>query len=528
VFGGDVFCQQTLLRQYTRSTTTSASGAFNIISTNSVNVNLRAYDPNNPTLQFPVYPQSPQAWLFSFERNVFAKNTGYSIFNQVQASTVFDPEGNNLGNYITRKYYSQLNPNNANTDKYREFLPLDFQDNPNNFGPITHLEIVNGELFTLQQRGFTREFFNATGRLQSAEDGDVLIGDGSVLSRKGLRLTMLGTNQKWSVCKGFTSSGKETIIWVNDEFGCVVRFGADGTVNISEREMMSVFFRERMRFVIGKDTPADNQGITTVWDNIGKNFIITQRAWKDSPEWFYNQKYYIGDTVIKNQNDNAIPQIYVCLVDNIAEDGVNVPGTIEGEAYWETISMENLEYYNTYTVVFNEQKNSFTHRYTFYPKIYHTQNNRYFSPSPYIVESNNIYRHRDKDVQEITFYGRENVGFTEYIINYMSRTVKKFIAHAQTALLKPIRVEFETQFISQNGIDNRKTYLDRADFTMRENQAFSTIKNNLDSQGRNDQPTAPMTGLWLKIRTFFAANEKQKINDTTVVIRTGQRNVENP
>jgi hypothetical protein len=37
-----------------------------------------------------------------------------------------------------------------------------------------------------------------------------------------------------------------------------------------------------------------------------------------------------------------------------------------------------------------------------------------------------------------------------------------------------------------------------------------------------------MTGLWLKIRTFFAANEKQKINDTTVVIRTGQRNVENP
>ena len=179
-------------------------------------------------------------------------------------------------------------------------------------------------------------------------------------------------------------------------------------------------------------------------------------------------------------------------------------------------------------MVFNEQKNSFTHRYSFYPKIYHTQNNRYFSPSPYEEESNNIYRHRDKQVGELMFYGRENVGFTEYIINYMSRTVKKFIAHAQTALLKPKRVEFETQFISQNGIDNRKTYLDRADFTMRENQAFSNIKNNLDSQGRNDQTTAPMTGLWLKIRTFFAANEKQKINDTTVVIRTGQRNVENP
>jgi hypothetical protein len=290
--------------------------------------------------------------------------------------------------------------------------------------------------------------------------------------------------------------------------------------------MMSTFFRERMRYVIGKDTPADNQGISTVWDNIGKNFIITQRAWKNSPEWITENEYVVGNSVILEQT-LGVPQIYVCLADNTSDED-NTPGTSGGEAYWEAISLEDLDYYNTYTIVFNEQKNSFTHRYTFYPKIYHTQNNRYFSPDPTDSQSRAIYRHRDKDANEITFYGVANEGFTEYIINYMSRTVKKFIAHAQTALLKPKRVEFETQFISQNGIDNRKTYLDRADFTMRENQAFSNIKNNLDSQGRNDQPTAPMTGLWLKIRTFFAANEKQKINDTTVVIRTGQRNVENP
>jgi hypothetical protein len=543
VFGGDVFNQQVQFRQLKRDSIYSRAFAINIISTNTVNTNLRQYTPDSPFRTFPVYPILPEEWVKPANLEIedyYYRNTGYSIFNQAQASTVFDPEGNNLGNYITRKYYSQLNPNNANTDKYREFLPLDFQDNPNNFGPITHLEIVNGELFTLQQRGFTREFFNATGRLQTAEDGDVLIGTGEVLSRKGLRLTMLGTNQKWSVCKGFTFSGKETIMWVNDEFGCVMRFGADGTVNVSEREMMSTFFRERMRFVIGKDTPADNQGITTVWDNIGKNFIITQRAWKDSPEWVDGTSYTKNKVVtsydeqtygIKIQIETkGVVQLYLCLSNHIASSS-NQPGTAGGEEYWEAISLENLDYYNVYTIVFNEQKNSFTHRYTFYPRIYHTQNNRYFSQSPIDfpeISSLPIYRHRDKDAREITFYGQANEGYTEYIINYMSRTVKKFIAHAQTALLKPKRVEFETQFISQNGIDNRKTYLDRADFTMRENQAFSNIKNNLDSQGRNDQTTAPMTGLWLKIRTFFAANEKQKINDTTVVIRTGQRNVENP
>jgi hypothetical protein len=527
VNGGDVFCQQYIFKPFWPVASCRQSSAYNLISTNIVNVNLPAYDPNNPVKIFPQYPFTSTAeWLYLQTNDPANKNMGYSIFNQVQASSAFDPEGNNIGNYITRKYYSQLNPNNSNTDKYREFMPFDFQDNPNSFGPITHLEVVNGELFTFQQRGFTREFFNATGRLQSAEDGDLLIGDGSVLSRKGLRLTMLGTNQKWSVCKGFTTSGKETVIWVNDEFGCVVRFGADGTVNISEREMMSTFFRERMRFVIGKDTPADNQGISTVWDNIGKNFIITQRAWKDTPEWIEGNTYVVGNSVILNQV-LGVPQIYVCLADNTS-DIANTPGSSGGASYWKAISIEDLNYYNTYTIVFNEQKNSFTHRYTFYPKIYHTQNNRYFSPSPYDGESNIIYRKRDKDANELTFYGRENIGFSEYIINYMPRIVKKFIAHAQTALLKPKRVEFETQFISENGIDNRKTYLDRADFTMRENQAFSNIKNNLDSQGRNDQPRAPMTGLWLKIRTFFAANEKQKINDTTVVIRTGQRNVENP
>jgi len=544
VFGGDVFNQQVQFRQGKRISIDTSSYAFNIISTNIVNTNLRQWDANAPFRTYPVYPDNPTDWMIpaigTTDGDYYYKNTGYSIFNQVQASTVFDPEGNDLGNYITRKYYSQLNPNNANTDKYREFLPFDFQDNPNNFGPINHLEVVNGELFTLQQRGFTREFFNATGRLESAEDGALLIGDGSVLSRKGLRLTMLGTNQKWSVCKGYTSSGKECIIWVNDEFGCVVRFGADGTVNISEREMMSTFFRERMRFVIGKDSPADNQGITTVWDNVGKNFIITQRAWKDSPEWV-DGTIYTKNKVVTSYEDQTygvkiqiktkgVVQLYLCLVSHTATASTQ-PGTTGGEAYWEAISLENLDYYNTYTIVFNEQKNSFTHRYTFYPKIYHTQNNRYFSQSPIDfpeISSLPIYRHRDKDANEITFYGQANEGFTEYIINYMSRTVKKFIAHAQTALLKPKRVEFETQFISENGIDNRKTYLDREDFTMRENQAFSPIKNNLDSQGRNDQPTAPMTGLWLKIRTFFAANEKQKINDTTVVTRTGQRNVENP
>ena len=106
--------------------------------------------------------------------------------------------------------------------------------------------------------------------------------------------------------------------------------------------------------------------------------------------------------------------------------------------------------------------------------------------------------------------------------------VKKFVAIGSNALLKPVRFEVDTQFIGNNGIDDRTTYMDREGINMRENTAYTTIKNNLNVDGANDQDTAPMRGLWAKVRTFFGAGEKQKINETTVSIRMGQRNVSNP
>jgi hypothetical protein len=63
---------------------------------------------------------------------------------------------------------------------------------------------------------------------------------------------------------------------------------------------------------------------------------------------------------------------------------------------------------------------------------------------------------------------------------------------------------------------------------MRENIAFSTIKNSVNQAGETDKRSAPMKGLWLKLKTFFKAREYQKINDIFVPIRTGQRNVKNP
>ncbi len=526
VFGGDVFTQQLQFRVAIPSQSSKLGFAFNLVSQNIINTELRAYNPDDATtvLAFPLSTQDYTVWLSSTLIDNYEKNIGYSIFNTVQNFPVFNPFLKDKGLAYSRKTWSQLSPNNSQTDRSREFMPLDFQDNPGSYGDITDLESISGELFTFQQRGFTREFFNSVGRLRTVEDGNVNIGDGSVLSRPGLLLASRGTQHNWAVKKGYSEAGKDVVYWPDVDFASIMRFGADGQVNLSERHNISAFLRENLRFVVGKNSPAQDQGLHATWDDIGRNYILTCRAWKDLLKWLPETAYSVGDEIISGEKW-GVPVIYKCI-----EDNTGVLPTSEGaEQYWLRINFKNNEYYSLWTLVFNEKKNGFTHRYTFFPRIYHNQNKRYFAPSPLEGSESDVYRFRDKNARILNFFGEDHVGYTEYVINYMKTVVKKFVALGSNALITPPRYEVDTQFISRNGIDNRTTYMTREeDLDMRENSALTTIKNNLDAQGRNNQDTAPMRGLWAKIRTYFRAGEEQKINDTVVAIRMGQRNTTNP
>lgn len=519
VFGGDVFNQQLQYRHINKAINTSFAAGYNLISQNIINVNLRAYNPATPTNAFPVNQQNFATWLNSTTAADYTKNIGYSIFNNVQSTAVFDALNRDRGIYPTRKYWSQLSPNNSFVDRYREFLPLDFQDNPNVFGEITHIEDINRELFTFQKRGFTREFFNNVGRLQTIEDGSVNIGNGSVLSREGLLLSIRGTQHKWSVVKGISDGGKAVAYWVDAEFGTIMRFGDDGASNLTERAMYSTFVRNNTRLVTNKYTPANNQGIHAIWDDVGKNYIVTCRAWVFALDWFDNVNYSVGDLAIFGE-EFGVPVIYIATADNIG----SVPSDLR---FWERIPFSNNEYYNVWTLVFNEKKNAFTHHYTFYPKIYHTLNNRYFSPSPVSTEQNIVYRHRELKGQQITYYGVGHTGYTEYVINYVGQVMKKFVALGWSALRSPLRAEVDTQYITNDGIQDRTTFMERSAIDMRENAAKVGVRNNVVN-GQSDVDSAPMRGLWAKIRTFFNSGENQKINDTTVVVRMSERNVLNP
>jgi hypothetical protein len=536
VFGGDVYTQGTSVKKqyfsdYDGSSSAKARGgsaAWIMVTQNRINTQLRTLNPDLPNR---IYPQQISLWpVWAVktlnEQEYFTANSGYLEVKNQQLAPAFDPELLTRTAFPTRIIYSELKPNGSVKDFYRLFPPGQFRDNPNNFGAITHMDLKQGELFTLQELCYTREFLNSTGQLSTIDSGQVIIGDSSVLSRPGVRLTSLGSKHKWSYARGLTDAGTDVRCWVNSDFFVVLRAGRDGTVNLTERSLMDTFLRENMRFVRDKFTPADGQGIHAIWDDVGKNFVITIRGWKDNVEWGTLNRYFTG-TVVRYKEKYGVPILYVALVNIVLQDELQIqPDQPEAEGLWQKIEFTNTNYYSLFTICFNEARNRFTHFNTFYPKIYANHFDRFFSPKPHEGESNKFYLMRQGEA--LVFYDEEHEGYTEYVINQEPSMLKKFVSIAYNAILKPLRVELKTQFISEQGIEERVTSLDRSELKIRENIVYSTIKNTLDENGQNNQRTAPMKGMWLRIKTFFKAKENQKINDIFVPIRMGQRNVKNP
>ncbi len=528
VFGGDVYTQQTWLKSnfpYSGSDFGSSSGGgagYNIYSQNRLNTQLRTFNPDG-TILFPITTQNFIAWLEFQAVDQLTKNAAYSVVKNQQYKPVFDPNAIDRSEFPTRIIASESSPNGSVKDFNRVFLPSVFRDNPVNFGSITHLDIKQGELFSLQELCYTREFLLENGRLGTIESGNVIIGDGAVLSRSGIRLTQLGSKHKWSYGRGYTDAGSDVRWWVNSDFFNVLRSGADGTVNLTTRTLMDTYMREHMRFVRDKYEPAHGQGIHTTWDSRGKNIVITARGWKDSFPWGPG-RYEVGNTVTEGEL-YGVPIIYEARVNHISSPD-SKPGTPGGEAFWSRKDFSDTNYYSLWTLCFNEQVNRFTHFCTFYPRIYTNHFDRFFSPNPKDGLSGELNLHREGP--ELVFYGDEHEGFTEYVINYQEFAPKIFVAMAYNAILAPFKVVARTLYSSPNYTQDRVTEMVRDEFTFRENSWRTPIKRSKNDQGETNKDTERIVGFWLRIKTFFKAREKQKINDIFVATRIGQKTPKNP
>ena len=528
VYGGDVFCQQTWLKNretandgYQSLTTKLGGGGYNIISQNRVNTNLRVWNPlDTGELIFPLSTTNFVAWLESSVLDTIKQNSGYKIINQVQATVVYDPEGQDTTQYLARKWYSELKPNGSKIDFYRVFLPLNFQDNPAVQGSIFRVLNVNNELFTVQERGYTREYFNSRGQLVSPDAGQVLIGDGSVLTRIGTNLTQFGTSNAGSVVVGKSQSGKDVVMFISSQFGQVLRFGDDGLVSVSLRERMRTFFNNNLKWAQEATTPADGFGITGVWDNNNKQFIYTVKAWRQVDEWANAVTYNQGAVVLYGYNNQGVANLWL-LVN--AQSRGEVPGD---SSAWTQIPITDNNYFNTYTFTWSELKGAFTQFYSFLPNHYTEWNGGLLSAYPDLESANRslVYQHGIGNPAE--YYGIQFPGGKISVVcNWRRNLNKKFFSLMLNGKGKPERVDITSLFRDQNDDEIIKvSFLVSSDFETRESYSYAPVKLELDANGSNDGDTGEMEGIWAKFAITYPVGKQSSISSFVAHIRDSFRN----
>jgi len=551
VFGGDTFTQATYLaaRKVNPTEIPDAGpgeeyeggspgwgGGMKFYSQNRVNSQLRT--DINDSLLYPHDTTSQKDWLedylFGYGNN-FLYNESYTPKSGVLSyASINDRLIDQQTDLPSRIDYSEKYEQNTLDDKNQSFLPLNFKDIDQAFGEIISHKNVNGELFTLQPRKFQAQFFNASGVLQteSSEGLNVVIGDGAVLARDGRTLSSYGTEHKWSVIKGKSPGGKDVLYWYNQESKLIMRFGADGTVVLSDVHGLRSFLENDARWTQGKDTPYTGDGVRVVWDDEYKEAIWTWRGVRKVGGWVsneaervpigtppqpINQVEYIVGQVVSNPNapsdtfDN-IPRLYRCTVTHSNTNNYEPGVGVSWEQVWEQIPYEDEEYYTWFTLAFNEMTNGFSSFYSHHPKIYFPWRNKFLSAHP--TDESKIYEHRRGEYT--TWYNTEagelsEDAYIEGVVNYMPESSKKFVATQVISDNEPDRMEFKTK--------RHETWLERGEFDDHDDHWRSPIKNDASVSNDPDGDTESLTGDFIKVKFFITKKLYNRLYNFVIKVR---------
>jgi hypothetical protein len=523
VFGGDTFIGRTQLKLWNHLTETlgidytDETYAMSFVAQSTVSPEMRTNMEQNPPASFPASPLNDyKAWLTNLTLDSTEYDRSYN-FHALGNSNAYSESRTFIDKFPTRVIWSDLKPDGSFFDSYRFFPPGQFNDYSRNYGPVTHIEVLDDEFYIFQPRNFSREYFNTTGTITSDTDELVILGNAGVLSRKGSTITSYGTLHKWSCVKGRSASGRDVLYWFNAENGLFLKYGGRGAEPLSLAKGLNQWFNENSKFVYDYNTPAAGQGICGGFNERFQELRYTFRGYKNSPEWGVGKFYDKGDVVIYGGNGFVPVQLYLCRIDHISSPA-NIPGG--NTVTWEPISEKDSRYYNVFTLVFNEMKDGFTSFLSPKPLIYHRWRNnlltqRYgdWSQYPNYLENFGDYN---------TWYSSEEGelaedGFVIPVINYNSDVIKKFSALYVDSEVAPDRVEFFTP--------EHESFLVLSDFESREGMWVSTIKNDILTapNGINDGDTSRLFGRYLLVKIFFSPKKFQSLRNIRVRLQFNSR-----
>lgn len=505
VFGGDTFTQKTYFKLRNPVATGSGLGqGVSFYSQNKINTQMKEKQSPSSTALFPAI--TTNAWLGDVNPEPLYYNHGYDIQNNINLDQAFDPNAKQITDLPTRVAWSDLKPVGSVIDFYRYFYPFQFHDLDATQGEITNHENFNGELVTWQLRALQRQFFNSRGQLQTSTTS-LVIGDGSVMQRDGVRVTGYGSQHKWSILKGKSKSGDDYYAWVNAETKSVQALGMNGTDVISESKDMNSWFNKNITWASLYDTPADGNGICGVWYENNNQFYWTFMGHRKVAEWVQpiTGGYSIGDVVSYSNGTystfNETPDFYRSTINNNSKTP-----SISSSSYWELIPHTDRNYYNEYTIAFTNYKQvySFTEFYSFKPKIYLEWGNTFMTPRP-VGDTGSVYLHWEGDYgvwYDNTITKQEEEGYIQLIFNTDTDLIKHFLAVLISSEVAPYKIDFVTK--------NHTSTLLAADFDAQIDQFQAGIKE--DQTNPSNLDASALWGQYVKIKIYFEPYVYQKLN----------------
>jgi len=415
VAGGDTFTGKNyrVLRNYDSAASTLPNGAaFGFYSQSKNNTQIAKFI--FPGLDFSVpYTAMSDLLLFNYFANFneltsVRYDKSFSILNLINTYPAFNNLVSEQEEAIATIFWSEqsLEDTNKNNDRY--FLPLNQRAIDATAGEIVHMIKVNDILYTLQKLRTERQYFDNTQMLTSVTSAEILLGTGRVMGLKGDFKSQYGCSNKWSVHYGTSEGGRNTFYYVDAINRKIIRVGDDGTVVISDRAKLSVWAMKGLLFAANQQTPFDNYGLHSGWDEKSSQLYITSRTFRTIiGEWdiYYDEGYQAGDQVINGYfyGLNDAPVIYQCIQYNLPTVD-NEPQTgVDWEQYWEIIPF-NIDNYNFWTLVWSEAENRFKWWVSPRPKTWIAYKETLLSPSP--IDESNIFEHTELG-EEAHWYCRD-------------------------------------------------------------------------------------------------------------------------
>jgi hypothetical protein len=526
IFGGDTFTQGTYIKNrymneavrtgdsswdkgFDASQTDDGEGfaarpgfgsAFKIYTQNRVNSQMRH---SGGTQQIFLGDTTDEtAWIESTDakKDEFTYSSAYTPEFKIQVFTPFIVSFLKRGTFPTRLHWTEAAIVDALSDRYR-FVPiLNFKDLDLTKGEITWHKPINGELVSWQRNNFMRQFFNAAGLLQTSEGSlNVSIGDGTVMSRNGIELSVFGTSKREGIIYGRSEGGKDIAFWYNPVEFQFCRFGADGLVVISERQPIYTWIKENAKWIVNEDAPYEMYGIRGIWDKDYSEAIWTFTGRRKATEWQSGRGISQGQIRFSPNaipsNFHQLPDLYRALVNHTATSATEPGVGIDWEQFWEVIPHTDPDNYTEFSIAWNEVKDGFSCFYTPMPRIYMTWNNKFVTTHPSVKSSLFLHRKGDR-LRWWMLNGEEliDIAYVEAVHNTFPDNSKRYASIQSSANTAPDRVEFETF--------DQESFLDDTEFEPNEDMWMSPIKSNSAITGVNTGEEF-IRGRYLIVRAIF-------------------------